>query len=219
MAAADTAAAEMPHAALLDADEAAQGVSQHADKPSIVAAASVALLCGHADVSQTAIEALIAAASRDGASMCLDLRCATLLIACGALDVVIASPQGVQLLARLCAACGDAYDNASSSVTDQETALALLAHIAAALTHEKRVPAAAAVALKATRTHMGLVSLDAGIALLPRFLRAQAGSAPAGKPALPGGGQGSTAALKALRLALPGVCRSAHDALASAMTP
>jgi len=218
MAAADTAAAEMPHAALLDADEAAQGVSQHADKPSIVAAASVALLCGHADVSQTAIEALIAAASRDGASMCLDLRCATLLIACGALDVVIASPQGVQLLARLCAACGDAYDNASSSVTDQETALALLAHIAAALTHEKRVPAAAAVALKATRTHMGLVSLDAGIALLPRFLRAQAGSAPAGKPALPGGGQGSTAALKALRLALPGVCRSAHDALASAMT-
>ena len=90
-----------------------------------------------------------------------------------------------------------------------------MAHIAAALTLAKRLHAAAAVALKVTRTHAGLATVDAGMALLPRVLRDHAKRG--GGVEAPNSAGGSTEARAALRRTLPGVCAAAHDALAAAM--
>ena len=211
----DAAAAAMPRAALLDAAEAAQLLRAHASGQHLVTATTVAMLCGHANVNVAAIEALLTAAAADGTGLQLHLRCSLLLVASGGLDVIVTHAQGLTLLARLCAACGDAFDDQSSSPDDREAAETLLAHIAAALTLAKRLHAAAVVALKVTRTHAGLATVDAGMALLPRVLRDHAKRG--GGVEAPNSAGGSTEARAALRRTLPGVCAAAHNALAAAM--
>jgi hypothetical protein len=214
----DAAAAAMPRAALLDAFEAARLLSSHASGQHLVTAATAAMLCGHADVNAAAIEALVTAAAMEGTGLQLHLLCSLLLVSSGGLDVIVAHAQGLPLLARLCAACGDAFDDQSSSPDDRDAAETVLAHIAAALALAKRLHAAAAVALKVTRTHTGLSTVDAGMALLPRVLRSYAkrGGGSGGGEA-PTSRGGSARARAELRRTLPGVCAAAHDALAAAM--
>ena len=213
----DAAAAAMPRAALLDAVEAARLLSTHATGPHLVTAATVAMLCGHADVNAAALEALLTAAAADGPGVQLHLRCSVLLVASGGLDVIVTHAQGLPLLARLCAACGDAFDDLSSTPDDRKAAETVLGHIAAALTLVKRLHAAAAVALKVTRTHTGLATVDAGMALLPRVLRSYAKRGGSSGAEAPHSRGGSARARDALRGTLPGVCAAAHDALAAAM--
>ena len=214
----EAAAAAMPRAALLDAVEAARLLSSHASGPHLVTAATAVMLCGHADVNAAALDALLSAAAVDGPGLQLHLVCSVLLVASGGLDVIVTHAQGLPLLARLCAACGDAFDDQSSTPDDREAAETVLTHITAALTLAKRLHAAAAVALKVTRTHAGLATVDAGMALLPRVLRScskrGAGSTGAEAPHSRGG---SARARAELGRTLPGVCAAAHDALAAAM--
>ena len=215
--AAEAAVAGHPQAPLLTQSEALQLLAAAAGWDAVEAAAVVACLCPWPAAHEAAVDALTAAcaAASGDASVRLSLRCATLLVATGALPLLAADVARLPLLGALCASLAEAQAADDSQRERVGAAQALMCHTCAALTTVGRVAEASAVALKATRTHPRLVSLDGGEAVLKRLLAAHATRfrGERGRQGWPGAAGGSTRAVLALREALPEACADASAAL------